>query len=409
MAVRLMTIILLLSISTALMSEPAGAAGYPPNSEEVSFSNQLVETKDRLSVEHGGEEGYESGGAASSSNTKLELEPLKPGPVFEKKEKTAESSVSGKWKFGGKAELEYSNDKHPSIVENERGSDMLMYETDKLMPKLELNAKYTNGDFLFYTKYRYRFDKNKIELQDCYTHIPLRFKQKLVLGRFKTRFGIERSQSSSKVITCNPSAVSEAMYLGRAWGASFEFENKKGDQLMLGLMNDHNDHRWTSADNNLAVRGRMRLSDHAYLGTSFLVGRHSVKEGHSLPVQRFGLDYQLKTDNLRIDSEIIYSHGYNGIQDLPSRSFGAYAGTAYTVDKNWDLIGFVDWFDPDLDRCNGFYDDELNSALRYVVGANYYFDRSKDRRIMLNYEWKTPTEGAKIGSRGLYVRWTYEF
>ncbi|MGM9992601.1 MAG: porin [Candidatus Bruticola sp.] len=402
---RFLSTIFVVALSTACFFAPDGASAYPCDSHDeivsASSSNPSDESSDqkpRQAI------------AALSNKTGSELESKNSESASKNGGRASQSAVGGKWKFGGKAELEFSNSKYPSIVNNERGSDMLMYETDKLMPKLEFNAKYTNESFLFYTKARYRFDKNKIELQDCYAHIPLGTKQKLVLGRFKTRFGIERSQSSSKVLTCNPSAVSEAMYLGRAWGASFEFESKRGDQLMLGLMNEHNNHRFTSSDNDLFARGRVRISDHAYLGASFLAGRHSFSEGHSLPVQRLGFDYQLKTDDLRIDSEIIYGHGYNGIQEVSSRSLGSYVGTAYTLDKNWDIVGFVDWFDPNLDLCNdSLYNDEINAALRYVVGVNYYLDRSKDRRIMFNYEWKSPTEGPKVSSNGIYMRWSYEF
>jgi len=234
---------------------------------------------------------------------------------------TSSQSSKGQWKIGGKVELEYSNDEHPTIVNNDiSGCDTLMYETNKLLPQFELNAQYLQDDFKFYTKARYRFDKKKVELLDCYANVPLGEGQKVTLGRFKTRFGIEKSQSSSKYLTCNASAVTDSLYLGRAWGASFEFTNKDGDQLMLGIMNDHNEHRFTSADNDIFMRGIKRLSKHSTLGASVLVGQHSLSDSRSLPIQRFGIDYQLKTDNLRLDSEAIYSNGYNGLDEVRSRS-----------------------------------------------------------------------------------------
>ncbi len=320
-------------------------------------------------------------------------------------------SSQGRWKIGGKLELEYSNDKHPTIVDNDTsGCDTLMYETDKLLPQFELNAQYLQDDFKFYTKARYRFDKKKVELLDCYANVPLGKSQKVTVGRFKTRFGIEKSQSSSKYMTCNASAVTDSLYLGRAWGASFEFANKKGDQLMLGIMNDHNEHRFASADNDIFVRGIKRLSKHSTLGASVLVGQHSLSESHSLPIQRFGIDYQLKTHNLRLDSEAIYSNGYNGLDEVNSRALGWYVGSAYTVNKNVDLVGFIDWYDPNLDICNqDLFDDDVNGAMRYVVGVNYYFSRQKERRLMVNYEWKMPTEGPKVSSQGLYMRYSLAF
>ena len=321
---------------------------------------------------------------------------------------TSSQSSKGQWKIGGKVELEYSNDEHPTIVNNDiSGCDTLMYETNKLLPQFELNAQYLQDDFKFYTKARYRFDKKKVELLDCYANVPLGEGQKVTLGRFKTRFGIEKSQSSSKYLTCNASAVTDSLYLGRAWGASFEFTNKDGDQLMLGIMNDHNEHRFTSADNDIFMRGIKRLST---LGASVLVGQNSLSDSRSLPIQRFGIDYQLKTDNLRLDSEAIYSNGYNGLDEVRSRSLGWYVGSAYTVNKNVDLVGFIDWFDPNLDLCsNDLFDDDVNASMRYVVGVNYYFSRKKERRLMLNYEWKTPTEGPKINTNGFYMRYSFEF
>ena len=320
-------------------------------------------------------------------------------------------SSQGQWKIGGKLELEYSNDERPTIVNNDKGGcDTLMYETDKLLPLVELNAQYLKDDFRFYTKARYRFDKRKVELLDCYANIPLGEGQKVTLGRFKTRFGIEKSQSSSKYMTCNASAVTDSLYIGRNWGASFEFFNKNGDQLMLGVMNDHNEHRYTSADNDVFVRGIKRLSKHSTLGASVLVGQHSIADSRSLPVQRFGLDYQLKTDNLRLDSEVIYSNGYNGLDEIKSRSFGWYVGSTYTASPSIDLVGFIDWYDPNLDICsNALFDDDVNASMRYVIGVNYYFSRQKERRLMLNYEWKIPTEGPKIDSEGVYMRYSFEF
>ncbi|HBM97290.1 TPA: hypothetical protein DD394_07360 [bacterium UBP9_UBA11836] len=317
----------------------------------------------------------------------------------------------GQWKIGGKIELEYSNDKHPTIVNNDTsGSDTLMYETDKLLPQCELNAQYLQDDFKFYTKARYRFDKKKVELLDFYANVPLGKDQKVTLGRFKTRFGIEKSQSSSKSLTCNVSAVTDSLYLGRAWGASFEFANKNGDQLMFGIMNDHNEHRFTSADNDIFARGVKRLSKHSTLGASVLVGQHSLSDSSSLPIQRFGIDYQLKTDNLRLDSEVIYSNGYNGLSEVENRALGGYIGSAYTVNKNVDLVGFIDWYDPNLDMCNQeFYDSDINASIRYVLGVNYYFSRKKERRLMLNYEWKIPTEGPKFEGEGFYMRYSFEF
>ena len=333
------------------------------------------------------------------------------GQITAQTSSSSKQPSKGQWKIGGKAELEYSNDEHPTIVNNDRGGcDTLMYETDKLLPQFELNAQYLKDDFKFYTKARYRFDKKKIELLDCYANVPLGEGAKVTLGRFKTRFGIEKSQSSSKYLTCNASAVTDSLYLGRAWGASFEFANKDGDQLMLGLMNDHNEHRFTSADNDIFVRGIKRLSPHSTLGTSVLIGQHSLSDSHSLPIQRFGLDYQLKTDNLRLDSELIYSNGYNGLEEIKSRSCGWYVGSAYTLNKNVDLVGFIDWYDPNLDVCsNDLFNDELNASMRYVLGVNYYFSRQKERRLMLNYEWKIPTEGPKVDTEGFYMRYSFEF
>lgn len=354
--------------------------------------------------------------SGSSSNLELpeaegNLDSLLPSAPVEKTANQSSQSSKGQWKIGGKLELEYSNDEHPTIVNNDKGGcDTLMYETDKLLPLVELNAQYLKDDFKFYTKARYRFDKKKIELLDCYANIPLGEGQKVTLGRFKTRFGIEKSQSSSKYMTCNASAVTDSLYLGRNWGASFEFTNKSGDQLMLGVMNDHNEHRYTSADNDVFVRGIKRLSKHATLGASVLVGQHSIADSRSLPVQRFGLDYQLKTDNLRLDSEVIYSNGYNGLSETKSRALGWYVGSAYTASPSIDLVGFIDWYDPNLDICsNTLFDDDVNASMRYVIGVNYYFSRQKERRLMLNYEWKVPTEGPRIDSEGIYMRYSFEF
>lgn len=346
--------------------------------------------------------------APPEENSKAEA-PAEPKPA--KKEKKYG------WNFGGRFDLEYTSSSTPTYagISNAPGdafSDIVMFETDRILPQLELYGEYDGPGFDFYTKIRYKFDKERTELLESYFTLPLAEDEKsnFVVGRFKTQFGIEKLQSSTKALTCNASSVSEAFNLGRAWGGSFEFELDNGVFLALGMMNDPNDHRIMSSDNYLVAHVVAPLGEHSKIGGSALVGQHDIGEGKEIPVQRYGLEYQYKNGKWRVDAEALYSNGYNGVTDNFTRAAGAYVGTAYTILPPLDGVLFVDWFDLDLDRySSGAYNEEINARTRFVVGLNYYFDRKKVKRLMCNYEWHIPNEGPSISNNGLYVYYSHSF
>ena len=335
-------------------------------------------------------------------------------------------AIGRKWQLGTiqvdynlpeRFDLEYTSSSTPTYagISNAPGdafSDIVMFETDRILPQLELYGEYDGPGFDFYTKIRYKFDKERTELLESYFTLPLAEDEKsnFVVGRFKTQFGIEKLQSSTKALTCNASSVSEAFNLGRAWGGSFEFELDNGVFLALGMMNDPNDHRIMSSDNYLVAHVVAPLGEHSKIGGSALVGQHDIGEGKEIPVQRYGLEYQYKNGKWRVDAEALYSNGYNGVTDNFTRAAGAYVGTAYTILPPLDGVLFVDWFDLDLDRySSGAYNEEINARTRFVVGLNYYFDRKKVKRLMCNYEWHIPNEGPSISNNGLYVYYSHSF
>jgi len=315
----------------------------------------------------------------------------------------------GVFKINGLLELMYLNNRKIKYDSANPGS-YYKSGSDRLTPNVEIDPSYKCEDFSFNGKIQYNFDRGCFKVLDCKFTVPLDEGLLFSGGRMKTPFGIEKLQASYKTLTVNSSELSDALYLGRGWGFNFQADTSKDSKLLLGIINDSRHHHFVSRDYYLNARSTFKLDKYSQLGFSAVYGKHYKDDGYYLPAGRFGLDYQHIDDRLRLDAEIIYGTGYNKKSGRDSEALGAYVGGAYTLNDNLDAVLFLDWFDPDLRECEKvFYDNSRNGKARLAVGANYYFDREPVRRLMVNYEWKLPTEGPCHSEQGFYVKYTYRF
>ncbi|MBQ7501279.1 hypothetical protein IJT93_00990 [bacterium] len=327
----------------------------------------------------------------------------------EAEENAAPPKKDGVFKINGLFELTYLNTLKLKYDKLNPGS-YHKENTDRLKPNLEIDPSYKCDDFSFNGKIQYNFDRGSFKVLDCKFTVPMDGGLQFAGGRMKTPFGIEKLQASYNTLTINGSELSDALYLGRGWGFNFEAKTSENSKLLLGIINDPRKHAFLSNDYYLNARCAFKLDKHSQLGFSAVYGRHGLDGGHSMPAGRFGIDYQHADDHLRLDAEVIYGSGFNSKSGRDSEALGGYVGCAYTLNKNLDAILFCDWFDPDLRECEKvFYDASRNGKARLAVGANYYFDRDTVRRLMVNYEWKLPTEGPCHSEQGLYVKYTHRF
>lgn len=337
------------------------------------------------------------------------------GPVecledaHEAEENTEPPENNGVFRINGLMELTWLNPRQLKNDDPDTGS-YHKESSSRLKPNLEIDPSYRCEDFSFNGKIQYNFDRRCFKVLDCKFTVPMNKDLQFTGGRMKTPFGIEKLQASYKTLTINGSELNDALYLGRGWGFNFEADTSENSKLLLGIINNPRKHHFLSQDYYLNARSTFKLDKQSQLGFSAVYGRHSLDGAHSLPAGRFGIDYQHADDHLRLDAEVIYGTGYNNKSGRDSEALGAYVGGAYTLDKNWDAVLFLDWFDPDLRECEKvFYDASRNGKARLAVGANCYFDREPVHRLMVNYEWKLPTEGPCRSEQGVYAKYTCRF
>lgn len=328
--------------------------------------------------------------------------------VYEKKDS---EKKKGRFTFGGRLDVMYNNMNNVKYKKNDSGGyDWSRSSSDKLTTRMDLDGKYNSENFSLVTKVTFDPHKDcKFVLEDFKCTWKMGKKQKFNFGRFKTPFGIEKSQAVTKTMTCNSSSASDAIYWGRNWGGNFELETVPGGSFLLGIMNDHNGHRFISHDYYITGRSITPIADGLKLGFSTELGKHT-KNNNSIPIKNFGMDIQYNAKPWRIDAEIMGGDGYNRLCKADSKSFGGYVNVAYTINDKLDVIVAADWFDPDLNNVNhDIFDKTVNAKMRFVVGANYYFDRKMVRRLMVNYEWNKPTEGHSHSYSGLYAKMNWSF
>lgn len=311
----------------------------------------------------------------------------------------------------GVVDVDYSTYGEPSYDDSD--DDPVEIKNKSLLDaRLRLYGKYhfDGGDIV--AQGYYTAQSNQVVLRDCYASFDLPANSLIKIGQYKSPFGFEQQQSNTKVLTVHKSRGSKNMYLGRDLGIGFEKKSANGIKWQFAVMNGQGTNKADkNAGKNFAARTIIPLGSQVQLGISGEVGTYRLFPEHrDLPVKRIGADIHWNTDKLRLDSEYIYSDGYNGFSDNSTSSSLFSLGVAYTVDKNWDIIGFYDWYDPDLSLSDrNVYNNEVNAEARYVLGCTYYFNRKQVQRLMMNYELHHSTEGVPYSHQGFYMRYSLSF
>ncbi|MGI5844813.1 MAG: porin [Candidatus Xenobium sp.] len=250
------------------------------------------------------------------------------------------------------------------------------------------------------------------ELRDCYVRVDLPHDLELLAGQFKVRFGREGLASSSGTMTIERSDMTRALYQERdlglnlggrtASGLTWDFGIFQGQGLNAG---DRNPNKDASLRLVLPAARGLEVGVSGQLGTVQPDGSPL-----DIPVRRWGIDLRYQKGRWTLESEAIWSQGWNKVSRTDSRAFGAYLGNTWTIVRDWDAVLFYDWFDPDLDRVDTrVANNALNARNRVVLGVNYYLDRKAPQRVMLNYEIHRPNEGPRVEPDGWRLRYEVRF
>jgi phosphate-selective porin len=250
------------------------------------------------------------------------------------------------------------------------------------------------------------------ELRDCYLRLRLPGDMTLLAGQFKVRFGREGLDSSTQTMTIERSDMSRALYQERDVGLNLSGGSPTGVRWDVGAFQgqgrnswDHNGHKDASLRLVFPVSADLQLGVSGQLGTAQPDGLDT-----DLPVRRWGTDVLYRKGAWTWQSEAIFSQGWNSFSKQDCRAFGAYLGTTWTVARDWDLVAFYDWFDPNLDEQDPLVaSNSLNARNRMVFGVNWYLDRQVPHRFMLNYEVHRPTEGPRLEPDGWRLRYQIRF
>lgn len=249
----------------------------------------------------------------------------------------------------------------------------------------------------------YNTRSNAFSVLDIYLRQRLDHNVYFRAGMFKIPFGWEGLRSSRTTNTIEFSDVTRGTSQVRDSGLAFN-GGFSGFDWAVGVFQGEGN-VWTDVNGTKDVIGRFgyRFSPELRAGCS----THYGSVGNT-PVRRFGLEMQFEDGPWKVEAEHIWSNGFNYISQRNSDAAGFYAALVYQMDEDHDLVLHFDRFDPDLDRADlNRPSNSSNARNRFVIGYNYYFQRSPEHRIMINYEIPHEEEGPTVTNSGLRVRYQY--
>ncbi len=227
-------------------------------------------------------------------------------------------------------------------------------------------------------------------------------------GQFKVPFGWENYRSSKSLPTVERSDVSRS-YEQRDIGIGFFQDAEKLDFGVGVFQGQGQGRRDLNPNKDVAGRILWKASPKLQVGMSGYLGTFQ-EQADTIPDRRIGaeLHYQLK--RLLLETEFVYSDGYNTFSEADTQASGLYLTGTYELNDRLDAVLHYDQFDPDLAQVDRHVsNDRINSRSRFVVGLNYYLNREPAHRVMLNYEVHKETEGPQLWSNGVRVRYQYSW
>lgn len=251
-------------------------------------------------------------------------------------------------------------------------------------------------------------EKPRVEMLDLLLKYSFTDNTSLALGRYKVPFGWEGLRSSRTINTIERSDVTVYCYPERDVGVTLYHEQPELGEFALGtFLGQPRSNGGSNGSVDLIGRANFRVTEELRLGASGHLGTfRPTGSGMDLPVRRLGAEAQWSSGPFKLESEAIYSDGYNTASGADSRAFGYYLNGVYRVAEPLDIVLSYDRFDPDLDqktvlRSNNRVDDRD----RKVIGLNYYISREPIHRIMLNYEMRQSLEGPALDRNGFRLRY----
>jgi phosphate-selective porin len=230
----------------------------------------------------------------------------------------------------------------------------------------------------------------------------------LSLGRYKVPFGWEGVRSSRTTNTIERSDMTVALYPERDVGLSATHRQHRLGHFSLGaFLGQPRSNGGTNGGLDVIGRGVFLLNDSLQVGVSGHTGTYRPGGlGNDLPVRRLGTEARFTSGPWKIESEVMWSDGYNSVAMADTRAFGYYATALYRVSEPLEFVLSYDRFDPDLEASDPVRGrNQVNARDRKVVGLNYQITGNVDQRFMLNYEWRDELEGGQLRTQGWRARY----
>lgn len=230
----------------------------------------------------------------------------------------------------------------------------------------------------------------------------------LRLGRFKVPFGWEGLRSSRTINTVERSDATVYLYPERDVGFSVTHRRPGLGHFSVGTFAGQPRYAG-DANGSLEVIGRavFPLFEGLEVGASAHVGSFRPEDNQvDIPVRRLGVELRYENGPFKLESEGLWSDGYNTASRRDTKANGFYVTSIYRVADNLDFVLSYDRFDPDTMAVDSnFALNGANSRDRKLVGLTYYLQEDPINRIMLNYEVKQSTEGFPWDSSGFRLRY----
>lgn len=236
-----------------------------------------------------------------------------------------------------------------------------------------------SGSIIEQIKYVIQFDVSSSASatpKDAYIDLDYIPNAGIRLGQFKTPFGVEGVESSTKIPTILRTEVTEALYQERDIGIMVhgKYKGAIGISYGVALINGSTENTSDTNDHKDII-GRIGITP--LEGLAFGVSGYDGKEGASdLDKSRWGADIEYlpaQVKGLKLSAEYITGELGTTEQD------GWYALTAYRLPQNVEGVLRYDVYDPNKDVNN----DKITTT---TVGLNYYL--VGDTRVLVDYESK---------------------
>jgi hypothetical protein len=258
------------------------------------------------------------------------------------------------------------------------------------------------------TEYNIDPATGRIQILDVQFNYDLSEDTFLSLGRYKVPFGWEGLRSSRATNTIERSDMTNALYPERDVGMSVTHRDQDLGIFSLGtFLGQPRSNGGSNGQFDVVGRGLFNVTEDLRLGLSGHAGTYRPTGLETdLPVRRLGTELHYQNGPFKLESEAVWSNGYNSFSRVDTRAMGYYVAGMYNLTDDLQLVLHYDRFDPDLDASDPIRGrNEVNARDRKVIGINYEIDGRVIQRFMLNYEWKSELEGGHLRTGGFRARY----